>query len=194
MKPHFARALRGSDRPVRRDGSGKPLCRECGSEVARPRRTFCSRRCVEALLVRTSPSAARERVFERDRGVCAACGLDTEDRRRALVRMRRKNPTPEAVQAARELAAGFERAVMIGARRPWIVVRRCFWEADHLVPVVEGGGGCGLDNLRTLCIPCHRGATTALAARRAAVRRAQAAKGALDALPPAAGCAAIAGD
>lgn len=45
------------------------------------------------------------------------------------------------------------------------------WEADHIVPVVEGGGECGLENLRTLCQPCHRRETAKLAARRAAKRR-----------------------
>jgi 5-methylcytosine-specific restriction endonuclease McrA len=48
---------------------------------------------------------------------------------------------------------------------------RSLWEADHIMPVVEGGGGCGLDNIRTLCVPCHRRETAALAARRAAARR-----------------------
>ncbi|MEP7132736.1 MAG: HNH endonuclease signature motif containing protein [Acidobacteriota bacterium] len=140
-----------------------------------PRRTFCSQDCVDALLVRTSPSAARGRVFERDRGVCASCGLDTESRKRAIARLRRKDPTDKTVRKARELTAGFERAVTIRAGRPWIAVGRSLWEADHLVPVVEGGGGCGLENLRTLCIPCHHGVTSELARRRAASRRAAAA-------------------
>jgi hypothetical protein len=30
-----------------------------------------------------------------------------------------------------------------------------FWQADHIIAVAEGGGGCGLDNLRTLCTSCH---------------------------------------
>ena len=30
-----------------------------------------------------------------------------------------------------------------------------FWQADHIVPVAEGGGECSLANLRTLCTPCH---------------------------------------
>jgi len=46
------------------------------------------------------------------------------------------------------------------------------WEADHIVPVVEGGGECGIDNYRTLCIACHRAETAKLAARRAEKRRA----------------------
>lgn len=47
------------------------------------------------------------------------------------------------------------------------------WEMDHIVPVVEGGGGCGLENLRTLCLRCHRDATAQLARRRARARSAQ---------------------
>lgn len=44
------------------------------------------------------------------------------------------------------------------------------YEADHKIPVVEGGLNC-LANLRTLCLPCHRGETRKLAARRAKSRR-----------------------
>ena len=29
------------------------------------------------------------------------------------------------------------------------------WDADHITPVALGGGGCGLDGMRTLCLPCH---------------------------------------
>ena len=30
-----------------------------------------------------------------------------------------------------------------------------FWEANHKVAVADGGGECGIDNLETLCVPCH---------------------------------------
>jgi hypothetical protein len=50
---------------------------------------------------------------------------------------------------------------------------RSLWDADHIVPVIEGGGGCGIDNYRTLCVSCHRGETSDLATRRAERRRAQ---------------------
>ena len=33
-------------------------------------------------------------------------------------------------------------------------------DADHIKPVYEGGGSCGLDNIRTLCIACHKKNTT----------------------------------
>jgi 5-methylcytosine-specific restriction endonuclease McrA len=61
-------------------------------------------------------------------------------------------------------------------RRPFLVwlERRNptgFWEADHIVPVIEGGGLAPPEGYRILCIPCHRAETAALAARRAAARR-----------------------
>eukprot|EP00956_Cyclotella_meneghiniana_P011054 scaffold15468_cov87-Cyclotella_meneghiniana.AAC.5 len=40
-----------------------------------------------------------------------------------------------------------------------------FWQADHIVAVAEGGGGCGVDNLRTLCTTCHLTETEKLHSR-----------------------------
>ena len=42
---------------------------------------------------------------------------------------------------------------------------KSLWDADHIVPVAEGGGECDLCNLRTLCIPCHRRVTEELRVR-----------------------------
>ena len=44
------------------------------------------------------------------------------------------------------------------------------WNADHIVPVFRGGGACGLENLRTLCTPCHADVTKQQAKERAAER------------------------
>jgi 5-methylcytosine-specific restriction endonuclease McrA len=44
-------------------------------------------------------------------------------------------------------------------------IRKSLWDADHIVPVAEGGGECDLDNLRTLCLLCHREATRQLRER-----------------------------
>lgn len=30
------------------------------------------------------------------------------------------------------------------------------WEADHIIPVHKGGGGCDINNLQTLCDYCHK--------------------------------------
>ena len=93
----------------------------------------------------------RECVFERDAGVCALCNVDTHKLRRRVMRL------PFA-QRMRELRALQERGVIHRKRKSW-------WEADHIRPVVEGGDS-NLENVRTLCIPCHREVTRALRLRR----------------------------
>ena len=44
------------------------------------------------------------------------------------------------------------------------------WEADHTIPIVEGGD-LTPENLRTLCVGCHRGETAKLRRRMADRRR-----------------------
>lgn len=58
--------------------------------------------------------------------------------------------------------------VGVGRRRR----RRSGWDADHIIPVIEGGGLCTVDGYRTACQPCHKRATAELAKRRA-LRRIQ---------------------
>lgn len=106
----------------------------------------------------SDPGYARQKVWERDEGVCALCGLDTV----ALEAEWRSLPYLEREDFL------FER---IGVRRS---AHYSLWEADHIVPVVEGGGGTGLENLRTLCLRCHRAETAKLARRRALARKGQA--------------------
>jgi 5-methylcytosine-specific restriction endonuclease McrA len=31
-----------------------------------------------------------------------------------------------------------------------------FWQADHIVPVHKGGGGCDINGFQTLCVDCHK--------------------------------------
>ena len=58
-----------------------------------------------------------------------------------------------------------------GGIRPAKVIEGSFWQADHEVAVHEGGGCCGISNLRTLCTRCHAQVTAAQAKRRAEDRR-----------------------
>jgi 5-methylcytosine-specific restriction endonuclease McrA len=51
--------------------------------------------------------------------------------------------------------AGSDRA----ARRRWRA-ERPRWEADHIIPVADGGGECGLENYRLLCRGCHTAVTS----------------------------------
>jgi 5-methylcytosine-specific restriction enzyme A len=119
-------------------------CRWCGAEVPSRRRTFCGPGCVHQWRLRTDPGYLREQVFARDRGVCAGCGLDTE----ALRKDKRKLDYAARRQFEKDWGG-----------------RRNLWDADHIVPVAEGGGECDLSNMRTLCLKCHREATAALRAR-----------------------------
>jgi len=131
--------------------SGRALCRWCALEVPAPRRTFCSEWCVHEWKLRTDPGYLRERVFLRDQGVCTVCRTDTHE---SWLRLKR--------------ARGERRTEML---RKWGLTkmnRRTLWDADHIVPVVEGGGECDLSNIRTLCLRCHRDATAALRERRRA--------------------------
>ena len=43
-----------------------------------------------------------------------------------------------------------------------IQARHALWDADHIRAVVEGGGECGLENMQTLCLWCHRDKTAAM--------------------------------
>jgi 5-methylcytosine-specific restriction enzyme A len=130
--------------------NGRPLCRWCHLEIlAKRRRTFCSEFCVHQWKLRSDPGYLREQVFLRDRGLCAACGTDTLA---AMRRLKRSRGT-----ARTEALANW------GLRS--VSQRRTLWDADHILPVAEGGGQCDLDNLRTLCLPCHREATAQLRLR-----------------------------
>ena len=133
--------------------SGHRLCRWCGLEVPPRRRTFCSDWCVHEWRLRTDGGYLRDRVFERDRGICAVCRTDT---------------TSEWCHVKKLRGAARQRVLQSwGLNR---LSRRTLWDADHIVPVVEGGGECDLDNLRTLCLRCHRQATAELRKRRLQAR------------------------
>lgn len=170
----------------------------CGEIPKPPRRTWYSDQCVERWKCINDPAHIRLRVFERDRGICAACGCDAAKefakfreakgeisrlvdklywgsrnnmdwekgrwvfRRKIEVPLDYKNEWLERERMKKALAP-------VGMRN-WTAGRSTGWDADHIVPVVEGGGGCGLDNYRTLCHPCHKEATAHLAKRRALAR------------------------
>ena len=118
-----------------RDENGQPACRWCRTVIRPPRRTFCSDACVHEWRLRSDASYVRKLVARRDRGYCQHCGVNVLSMER---RWRRKRPP------------AWNRT----ARRAWRKARPR-WEADHIVPVADGGGYCGLENYRLLCRSCH---------------------------------------
>jgi 5-methylcytosine-specific restriction endonuclease McrA len=123
-------------------------CRRCSGEIPDGRRTFCSDECVHQWKLRTDPGYLRDHVFERDKGVCALCGTDTVALRLHFLKLDYK--ARYRFLKEWKLREGF---------------RKSLWDADHVVPVAEGGGECDLTNMRTLCLKCHRQATAELRER-----------------------------
>ena len=125
---------------------GLTCCRWCNKGVMPPRRTLCSKECAHEIRLRTDGNYLRSCVYNRDKGICAICNIDTK----------------KIVKTALSLNL-FERneylqSLNISLKRK-IYIRKfggSLWDADHIIQVRDGGGCCGLDNIRTLCISCHK--------------------------------------
>ncbi|HXR79140.1 MAG TPA: HNH endonuclease signature motif containing protein [Bryobacteraceae bacterium] len=133
---------------LERGPNDRALCRWCSLEVPGGRFTFCSEWCVHEWRLRTNPGYLREQVFQRDKGVCSLCRVDTYA---AFIELKRSRSRQRQKLLARW-----------GLKR---MSRKSLWDADHIIPVVEGGGECDLANLRTLCLLCHRKQTAELRRR-----------------------------
>lgn len=76
--------------------------------------------------------------------------------------------------AKRAEAAGKARVERMKLEGWPVHIQTSWWEADHIVPVVEGGGQPKtLDAYRTLCWGCHRAETKALRSRLTERKRTQ---------------------
>ncbi len=161
---HITSRVLPSARDCWPDKTKRPLCRWCGRAVPKGRRTWCSKECVHEYRVRADAGYVALLLKRRDKGVCCSCGIDTEEIWTLMRACRRRGAHPRWDSPERE-----EFVTQWG---PWgCDTTRRLWEADHIVPVSEGGGCCGLDNYRTLCLACHKAETAALAARTAEARR-----------------------
>lgn len=150
-----------------------------------------------------------------EHGVCQLCGLDAH----ALYTKLKSLTPPERVQELMQLGL-LKYFPESSIRAPQ---EGHFWQADHQLPVAEGGGCvlllcvrrsspalfarafgrsrfalinldgspqprsappttrcCGIDNLRTLCVPCHHSETAALHQRMKQTKNKAAAAGSKD--------------
>ncbi len=109
--------------------------------------------------------------WQRDRGKCCNCGLDTE----ALVDLAlRDGLRPSFIKAdadPRAIATAYWLEVYTGS--PWR--KYSLWEGDHVIPVEEWPEDRpGLNdegNLKTLCTKCHRVKSADHTTRRAKRRK-----------------------
>ena len=127
---------------------GYRCCRYCSGSVKPPKRTFCSADCVHQYRLRSSGSYLRQQVYLRDRGVCAICGQDTKELAKQLSLLNTTDPARDLLLQQNNI----HKTRKIKARKNG----GGLWDADHILPVRDGGGVCGLENIRTLCIKCHK--------------------------------------
>ncbi|KAJ2714811.1 hypothetical protein H4R19_001534 [Coemansia spiralis] len=164
------------DERLLRSPQGRLLCLWCGVEMSGARgELFCPppRRssqsssqdgedygegCHHEHRLRRDNQYVRDQLLVRDGGVCAECGVDAHDLFAAAVRC---GSVEERVAMFKQLARvnpDWHKKV----RRPLTSIEygfteSMFWEAAHLIDVKHGGGLCGLEGFRTLCVPCHAG-------------------------------------
>ena len=142
-------------------------CKWCGAECKGRRRAWCSDDCKSEYWLRSSGSSVRLWLWDRDGGICAVCGIPAEEISELAGKCKRKY-FGHGLKNRPGYSPSFYKAW-----GPWGMscdnwyYSVSLWEADHIIPVIEGGGCCGLENYRTLCLRCHKEDTAALAARRA---------------------------
>jgi hypothetical protein len=128
-------------------------CAWCGAALPLGRRRWCRDACSEAFWKNHWWSLARQAAKRRDRWRCVRCG-----------RAAPKRPSAHAFAAREEYLAAF---------RGWRAARKTGrLEVNHREPCagLHGTLSClhHLDNLETLCVPCHRLHTAALPRARGA--------------------------
>lgn len=144
-----------------RGPNSRGLCKWCGEEVAPRRQSWCGDACVEEYRLHHDWNHIRAAVMRRDGGVCVLCGCDTVQARERWRRICRHVPYDVEVAALRRMGWPADPC------RDW-------WEADH-IRARHLGGNDHPSNLRTLCVPCHKGVTRQQAKARARRRRDQSA-------------------
>lgn len=130
---------------------GQGHCRWCG-EACEPHRRWHGP-CVTAYKIACWPSEARFAAWVKDKGVCQGCALDLAAAAHA------EYPHRATVESFRKTLPNW------GPK----------WHCDHIRPLIEGDGTdlsfWAVENLRVLCVPCHKKETKALAGRLAAKRK-----------------------
>ena len=133
-----------------KDENGYVKCRWCQKPVLPPRRTMCSANCAHEIKLRCNGRYLRQCVYKRDNGICSICNIYTKQIAKKALSFNNINDKLEYLK----------QMDISPKRKIW---KRKYggglWDADHIVSVKDGGGQCGLENLRTLCIKCHKSKT-----------------------------------
>lgn len=147
----------------------KGTCRGCGAtDLGKNRTRWCSNTCSDKFRELTYATFYRVSVWNRAHGRCEGCGWNLKAHiaqiKKWQAMCRQQIPDVNLAtyfqfktwisQAVAKVGGNASKGPSLG-----------LWEVDHIVPLIEGGLH-SLDNLRLLCIRCHKAETRALAARR----------------------------
>ena len=135
--------------------AGEGFCAWCAEELPPRRRVWCSDRCNDAFWANHWWSVARTTAKRRDRYRCKRCG----------------NRGPKRPAAASHRT----RAAYLKAMRAWRAEKKVArLEVNHIAPArgrhTQLSCVHHLENLETLCLPCHKAHTAADQASSAAAR------------------------
>lgn len=163
----------------------KRTCTWCGEPVGKNRSTWCSPACVEAFRLRCDPACIRRHIERTRPLVCAICGRDIAWLKGLKHRASRAHTAHYHIdqpcyhpghtwdkrwmnRRGHKNRRRIARWARLGHHLPqWLASRGLagIWEADHVVPVIEGGGLADESNYRILCVPCHKRETARLRKR-----------------------------
>ncbi|CAL1546880.1 unnamed protein product [Lymnaea stagnalis] len=161
--------------------AGVPVCLQCQRPYTNPllsaatlrnpenawQLRLCSYACMDKYWILTKAGYCRDQIYDIEHGICRLCHYDTHAIFTQIkivkdfaARAKLVNASPYNVLTAKQKQKMVENP-QAGQ----------FWHLDHITPVWQGGGLCDLDNMRTLCTPCHLKVTRKQAGERANVKK-----------------------
>lgn len=125
--------------------NGKVVCRGCGGDVPNGRHTWCSSQCYDT----NCPQRVNYFVRQRDKHVCQICKQDIIEMIKARVAI--EIPTLGFLPGESHMAR-WHRQNDLESKMRGPEIRE---EYDHIIPFSRGGKTV-LENMRTVCSPCHK--------------------------------------